>query len=74
MNLKTSRKRKRKTSTPPEPIPELSDEIVQDLLVRLPVKSLLRCKAVCKAWRAIISDSPRRTSGGRRPDVSRIRA
>jgi len=41
MNLKTSRKRKRETSTPPEPVPELSDEIVQDILVRLPVKSLL---------------------------------
>ncbi|PUZ73853.1 hypothetical protein GQ55_1G021100 [Panicum hallii var. hallii] len=52
MNLKTSRKRKRKTSTPPEPVPELSDQIVQDILVRQPVKSLLRCKA----WRAIISD------------------
>ncbi|KAG2655685.1 hypothetical protein PVAP13_1KG030950, partial [Panicum virgatum] len=56
MNLKTSRKRKKKTSTPPEPVPELWDEIVQDILVRLPVTSLLRCRAVCKAGRAIISD------------------
>ncbi|CAN6271274.1 unnamed protein product [Urochloa humidicola] len=52
----TSNKRKRKTSTPEEPVPELSDEIVHDILVRLPAKSILQCKAVCKAWRAIISD------------------
>jgi F-box interacting protein len=56
---KTCRKRKRSTNTdtpPAEPIPELSDEIVLDILVRLPVKSLLRCKSVCKGWRAIITD------------------
>lgn len=48
--------RKRKASTPEAPIPELSDEIVVEILVRLPVKSLLRCRAVCKAWRAIVND------------------
>lgn len=59
MDLQASNKRKRKTktrSTPAEPIPELSDEILMDILVRLPVKSLLHCKAVCKAWRAIVTD------------------
>ncbi|CAL4971682.1 unnamed protein product [Urochloa decumbens] len=56
MDLKASKKRKRKTNTPEEPVPELSDEIVHDILVRLPVKTILQCKAVCKAWRAIISD------------------
>nr|TKW38250.1 hypothetical protein SEVIR_1G101800v2 [Setaria viridis] len=57
-NLKTSKSRKRKASTPAEPpIPELSDEIVLNILVRLPVKTVLRCRAVCKAWLAIISDS-----------------
>ncbi|KAF8685873.1 hypothetical protein HU200_043786 [Digitaria exilis] len=50
------RKTKTKTSTPAEPIPELSNEILMDILVRLPVKSLLRCKAVCKAWRAVVTD------------------
>lgn len=50
--------RKRKASTPEAeaPIPELSDEIVVQILVRLPVKSLLHCRAVCKAWRAIVKD------------------
>ncbi|WVZ85832.1 LOW QUALITY PROTEIN: hypothetical protein U9M48_032700 [Paspalum notatum var. saurae] len=56
----TGRKRKQKTTTPaPKPnttAPELFDEIILDILVRLPVKSLLRFKSVCKAWHAIISD------------------
>jgi len=48
--------RKRKASAPQAPIPYLSDEIVVAILVWLPVKSLLRCRAVCKAWRAIVND------------------
>ncbi|KAL6888849.1 hypothetical protein ACP4OV_009875 [Aristida adscensionis] len=48
-----SKKRKRKAISP---APELPDEIVAQILVRLPVKSLLRFKSVCKAWRATISD------------------
>lgn len=47
---------KRKASTQEAPVPELSDEIVVEILVRLPVKSLLHCRAVCKAWRAIVND------------------
>jgi F-box interacting protein len=35
---------------------ELLDELVLEVLIRLPVKSLLRFKSVSKAWRAIISD------------------
>lgn len=35
---------------------ELLDELVLEILIRLPVKSLLRFKLVSKAWRAIISD------------------
>ncbi|CAN6242956.1 unnamed protein product [Urochloa humidicola] len=31
-------------------------EVVVDILLRLPVKDLVRCKCVSKAWRAIISD------------------
>ncbi|WCJ28838.1 F-box and associated interaction domains-containing protein [Euphorbia peplus] len=33
----------------------LPDEIVREILVRLPVKSLLRFKTVCKYWYSIIS-------------------
>lgn len=36
--------------------PELFDEIVWEILIRLPVESLVRFKSVCKAWHAIISD------------------
>jgi hypothetical protein len=55
------RSRKRKASTTPAeanaiPVPELSDEMIVEILVRLPVKFLLRCRAVCKAWRAIVND------------------
>ncbi|CAN6247520.1 unnamed protein product [Urochloa humidicola] len=50
--------RKRKASTPDAPLPELSEEIIIEILVRLPVKSLLRCRSVCKAWRDTISDDP----------------
>ncbi|XP_022684344.1 putative F-box protein At1g47790 [Setaria italica] len=32
------------------------EEIVTEILARLPVKPLLRFRSVCKAWRAIISD------------------
>ncbi|GJN18773.1 hypothetical protein PR202_gb05971 [Eleusine coracana subsp. coracana] len=42
--------RKRKRS------PDLLEEIVIDILARLPVKDLLKYKSVCKAWRKIISD------------------
>ncbi|RCV24921.1 hypothetical protein SETIT_5G125100v2 [Setaria italica] len=49
--LATASKRKRKRDTP-----ELFDEIVWEILIRLPVKSLVRFRSVSKAWRAIISD------------------
>nr|XP_034597037.1 putative F-box protein At2g02030 isoform X2 [Setaria viridis] len=50
-NTASKRKRKRKRDTP-----ELFDEIVWEILIRLPVKSLVRFRSVSKAWRAIISD------------------
>ncbi|XP_021822176.1 uncharacterized protein LOC110763652 [Prunus avium] len=31
-----------------------SAEIIQDILFRLPVKSLINCTSVCKAWRSMI--------------------
>jgi hypothetical protein len=51
------KRRRRRRSSPPSQNPELSEEIiVEEILVRLPVKSLVRFKSVCKAWRATISD------------------
>ncbi|XP_047324151.1 F-box/kelch-repeat protein At3g23880-like [Impatiens glandulifera] len=34
----------------------LPAEIISDILIILPVKSLIRFKSVCKSWRALISD------------------
>ncbi|PON58296.1 F-box domain containing protein [Trema orientale] len=34
----------------------LPEEIITDMLVRLDVKSLMRCKCVCKSWRSLISE------------------
>ncbi|KAF7027259.1 hypothetical protein CFC21_039319 [Triticum aestivum] len=38
------------------PSPELPDELVLEVMTRLPVKSLMRFKCVSKAWRTTISD------------------
>ncbi|WVZ79002.1 hypothetical protein U9M48_026633 [Paspalum notatum var. saurae] len=56
--------RKRKLWSAPEAaeaprrsVPKLPDEIlVQEILVRLPVKCLVRCRSVCKAWRSMVLD------------------
>lgn len=53
MDLKTSNKRKREAITP---APDLLEDVIIEILLRLPVKSLLRFTAVCKTWRTIISD------------------
>ncbi|KEH41831.1 putative F-box domain-containing protein [Medicago truncatula] len=37
--------------------PYLPDELITKILVRLPVKSLIRFKSVCKLWFSLISDS-----------------
>ncbi|CAM0880237.1 unnamed protein product [Alopecurus aequalis] len=53
MDVKACKRRKRtKVSRPAE----LLEELVTEILLRLPVKSLLRFKSVSKAWCAIISD------------------
>ncbi|KAJ1265050.1 hypothetical protein BS78_08G048600 [Paspalum vaginatum] len=39
----------------------LPDELVVDILARLPAKSICRCKCVCRAWRALISDPANRS-------------
>lgn len=37
------------------PLPDLPHEIIVEILPRLPVKTLLRFKSVCKSWRSLIS-------------------
>ncbi|OEL16213.1 hypothetical protein BAE44_0022767 [Dichanthelium oligosanthes] len=40
----------------PLTIANLPEEILSEILLLLPPKSILRCRAVCKAWRAVTSD------------------
>lgn len=75
--IKKKRKRNARASSfrteEAPPLPKLPDEVVVDqILVRLPVKSLLRFRSVCKAWQAIISPTPSsspRDSEARLPSV-----
>ncbi|KAI4317738.1 hypothetical protein L6164_025585 [Bauhinia variegata] len=48
-----------KGDAPPEVsrrIPMLPEEIIAEILLRIPVKSLLQFRCVCKSWKSIISD------------------
>jgi hypothetical protein len=36
----------------------LLDELIADILSRLPVKTLMQIKCVCKSWKTLISDDP----------------
>ncbi|GAU35092.1 hypothetical protein TSUD_70150 [Trifolium subterraneum] len=38
------------------PLPILPDELILEILLRLPVRSLLGLKCVCKSWKTLISD------------------
>ncbi|KAJ0818342.1 putative F-box domain-containing protein [Helianthus annuus] len=44
------------SSNDPEYVPPLLQEIIVEILSRLPVESLLRCRSVCKSWYSLISD------------------
>ncbi|KAK3124291.1 hypothetical protein QOZ80_7BG0584550 [Eleusine coracana subsp. coracana] len=57
---------------PPRPVPELMDEVVDEILVRCPPDDparLLRAALVCRRWRRIVSDP-----GFRRRFIERHRA
>ncbi|KAM3412471.1 hypothetical protein ACQJBY_003902 [Aegilops geniculata] len=41
---------------PPPPMPYLAEEIISEILLRLPVRHLARCRAVCRAWRVLATD------------------
>jgi len=44
-------------TTTSNPLPFLPEELIVKILLRLPVRSLLRFKRVCKTWKTLISDT-----------------
>uniref|UniRef100_A0A0D9VYD8 F-box domain-containing protein n=1 Tax=Leersia perrieri TaxID=77586 RepID=A0A0D9VYD8_9ORYZ len=55
MGVKTMSKKRKRTAPAVVTAPELPEEIIVEILARLPVKSLLRFKSVSRGWQAIIS-------------------
>lgn len=49
-----SNKKKRKTILSSDAVP-LPEEILTEVLLRLPIKSILRFRAVCRSWAALLS-------------------
>ncbi|XP_004496819.1 F-box/kelch-repeat protein At3g23880-like [Cicer arietinum] len=43
-------------TTTKNPSPVLPDELIGEILVRVPVRSLIQFKCVCKSWKTLISD------------------
>ncbi|MCI40987.1 F-box/kelch-repeat protein, partial [Trifolium medium] len=39
-----------------QPLPFLPEELIIQILLRLPVRSLIEFKCVCKSWKTLISD------------------
>ncbi|GAB2277780.1 hypothetical protein Dimus_012484 [Dionaea muscipula] len=59
MMTTTTRKQRKVVRQPPPPLPtwaELPFEVITEILLFLPVNSLLRFKSVSKAWRQLITD------------------
>ncbi|MED6137332.1 hypothetical protein PIB30_064023 [Stylosanthes scabra] len=43
--------------TPPQPLPVLPDELIAEILLRVPARNLLRLRSVCRSWKTLISSS-----------------
>ncbi|KAH0981452.1 hypothetical protein GBA52_008629 [Prunus armeniaca] len=52
-----TRPKKRIRWTEAMPEDKVPEEIIHDILLLLPIKSLLTCTAVCKSWRSLIQSS-----------------
>ncbi|KAF8658457.1 hypothetical protein HU200_058909 [Digitaria exilis] len=52
----TKGRRKRQQVTLASASPYIPDDVVRRILLRLPSQSILRCRAVCKAWRQMASN------------------
>ncbi|XP_048552344.1 uncharacterized protein LOC125532252 [Triticum urartu] len=46
---------------------DLPDDVLMEIVVRLPAHSIARCRAVCRAWRSAISHASFDTALARRP-------
>ncbi|XP_057427586.1 F-box/kelch-repeat protein At3g23880-like [Lotus japonicus] len=55
-------RRRSSSSLPRHMEKQMGDDLITEILLRLPVKSLVRFKAVCKFWRSLISDPQFATS------------
>ncbi|MED6170305.1 hypothetical protein PIB30_029689 [Stylosanthes scabra] len=42
---------------PSQPLPVLPDELIREILLRLPARTLLGLRSVCRSWRTLISSS-----------------
>uniref|UniRef100_A0A0D9VUH3 F-box domain-containing protein n=1 Tax=Leersia perrieri TaxID=77586 RepID=A0A0D9VUH3_9ORYZ len=54
------------------PVQQLPDDLLQEILLRLPPRSIARCLAVCKGWRSAISATSFRRAHAERPAVVAI--
>ncbi|CAL5005907.1 unnamed protein product [Urochloa decumbens] len=50
-----SKNNKKKKDAARDAVSELTDDVLADILSRVPIKSLCRCKSVCRRWRDLIS-------------------
>ncbi|XP_052154812.1 F-box protein At5g07610-like [Oryza glaberrima] len=57
---KKSKEEEEGSSATRNPAAELTDDLIVDILSRLPVKSVCRCKCVSRRWRGLISDPDHR--------------
>ncbi|KAK1677358.1 hypothetical protein QYE76_038206 [Lolium multiflorum] len=66
---------RRRSRAGPDRLAALPEDILQDILLRLPAKSVLRCRAVCRSWRRLASDPAFLLDHHRRqPELALIRS